>query len=596
LKGKLKFVALKKSSKYVPNPLSKDELNCLKGLKENPDIVIKKPDKGGGVVILDTNDYNRKLSTLISDESKFERCEIKQSECVKRRINEIAHEYKESKPNLYRKLRRIGEFEDGFLYGCPKIHKDSKNPPLRPIISMSGTVTHDIAQMLDGLIRPYLDSSNILRSTDELILKIENLKIPEGQHMVSLDVDSLFTNVPVMETIDIILQEAYHNTNLPPPDIDKEILKELLIICTTQTPFRFNGNLYLQKEGVSMGSPLGCIFSDFYMVSVEKKVLNANNLNRPSFYVRYVDDTLAIFESIQQCLAFMENLKSASCLNFTYEVPNNNKFHFLDVEIIIAGDGSITRGVYIKPTDKGIYSDYESYLPSNYKISLIKTLLHRAYKICSTWELFHIEVNRIVQNLVNCNYPQTEVDKVVNHTINSLYSKDAHSDEKKDITFYYRTYRPYDWKTDQLYLTKVFNEHIETSDNTTVKLRMYYKPKRLANCFSTRETVQDSEKHGLVYIFNCPEDSCNASYIGYTSNKLLVRMKEHTRRSSHIRTHYNSQHKKIPTSDFFPYFKILFMDQKINNVKTAEALYIKSKKPSINRQCNDMALTLHIFN
>ena len=125
---------------------------------------------------------------------------------------------------------------------------------------------------------------------------------------------------------------------------------------------------------------------------------------------------------------------------------------------------------------------------------------------------------------------------------------------------------------------------------------MYYKPKRLANCFTTRETVQDSDKHGLVYIFNCPEDSCNASYIGYTANKLLVRMRQHKYKPSNIQAHYVTRHQKTPNSDFFNQFKILYMDNKEYNVKIAEALYIKAMKPSINKQFNDMALTLHIFN
>lgn len=118
----------------------------------------------------------------------------------------------------------------------------------------------------------------------------------------------------------------------------------------------------------------------------------------------------------------------------------------------------------------------------------------------------------------------------------------------------------------------------------------------MSQCFSSREAVPDDEKHGLVYNFVCPEDSCNASYIGYTSNRLLVRMRQHKYEPSNIQAHYVQVHKKKPNSDIFNNFKILFMDHSDYNVRIAEALFIKSMKPSINKQFNNMALTLHVFN
>ena len=91
--------------------------------------------------------------------------------------------------------------------------------------------------------------------------------------MGSLDVESLFTNVPIERTIEIILQNVYHSTNLAAPSsIPEKTMKELLRLCTTGTPFRaIDGELYLQKEGVMMGSPLGPTFANYYMCHLENE-------------------------------------------------------------------------------------------------------------------------------------------------------------------------------------------------------------------------------------------------------------------------------------------------------------------------------------
>ena len=169
---------------------------------------------------------------------------------MKTRINSIANKYKEDLPTIYEKIHIVGNYKPGHLYGLPKLHKDATDPPLRPINSMIGTVTHSIAQYLNELIRPYIDYTFIVKSTDEFFLRIQNLQVSPGQSLGSLDVTSLFTNVPVDKTISIILQRAYNHPNLPPPPIDSDDMKALLQICTQETPFCHNNHHYLQYHPV----------------------------------------------------------------------------------------------------------------------------------------------------------------------------------------------------------------------------------------------------------------------------------------------------------------------------------------------------------
>ena len=115
---------------------------------------------------------------------------------------------------------------------------------------MTGTMTHELAQYLNEIISPFIDQSYMLKSADEFLLALENLRITSNQMVVSLDVDSLFSNVPVEPTIDIIINKAYNHSSLPPPVLQREDLRQLLKICTQQTPFKFNNQTYLQTDGV----------------------------------------------------------------------------------------------------------------------------------------------------------------------------------------------------------------------------------------------------------------------------------------------------------------------------------------------------------
>ena len=86
--------------------------------------------------------------------------------------------------------------------------------------------------------------------------------------MISLDVKNLFTNVPLNKTIDIILTKVYEenkiNTKIP-----KSVLKELLYLCTKHVHFKFNNEIYIQCDGVAMGSPLGPLLANIFMMSLE---------------------------------------------------------------------------------------------------------------------------------------------------------------------------------------------------------------------------------------------------------------------------------------------------------------------------------------
>ena len=155
----------------------------------------------------------------------------------------------------------------------------------------------------------------------------------EPSTIASLDVGYLFAHIPVLQTIKVILNNVYYHTSMPLPKISRETLRALLEICTTKTPFRHpNGDLYVQVDGVSMGSCLGPTFADFYMCNLENNTFSDCPELKPKLYARYIDDIFLVVNNLEELNQIKAKFQSDSILNFTHEVEKDNQLSLLSYE------------------------------------------------------------------------------------------------------------------------------------------------------------------------------------------------------------------------------------------------------------------------
>lgn len=100
--------------------------------------------------------------------------------------------------------------------------------------------------------------------------KLKNKKVTSGYRNASFDVEPLFTNVLLDETIQLVLKKIYEKhqalINVKPE------MKEMLIICAKNVHFIFNEDIPKQTDGVVMGFPLFSVFADIFIVELDDTI------------------------------------------------------------------------------------------------------------------------------------------------------------------------------------------------------------------------------------------------------------------------------------------------------------------------------------
>ena len=180
--------------------------------------------------------------------------------------------------NLYPKGSKIAR-----LYGTPKIHKSFSSgsiPPLRPIVSSVDTYNYKLAQYLGSLLSPHIPSNYATKDSFTFIEEIKQLNT-YGQFLISFDVASFFTNLPLEETINTAIHTIFEN--YPNVKLTRKELQKLIKIEKSEIHFIFNNEIDDQIDSVSVGSPLAPILANLFMGYHEKDWIEKAQVTKPTF-------------------------------------------------------------------------------------------------------------------------------------------------------------------------------------------------------------------------------------------------------------------------------------------------------------------------
>jgi hypothetical protein len=476
------------------------------------DLLISKADKGNCTVILNKVDYIEKVGNVLNDE-KF----VEISRDPTNKYNDEVIKLIKDSPSIFSKfdLFRLKQMNPQCprLYGLPKVHKDSM--PCRPVVSFYTAPTYKLAKHANNLFYSMLkfNPPYTVKNSLELIDKIQHTKVNSNNILVSFDVVSLFTSVPVNE-LKVALNSHIDTLNINP--VVKSDLVNLLNLCIDQNYFSFNNKIYTQQDGLSMGSPLSPVLADFFMSYLEAKISMLPLFKKIIFYHRYVDDILCLWSGTERQLScFLSDLNKINpSIQFTMEVGGKT-INFLDLNISIL-DHSLKFDVFRKPTfsDNIIHASSQHHI--SHKMSVFHSLIHRLVNIPLSVSNFNKELDIIKLLASNNGYNVKVIDKLLirkNKQIGSnLLAPGLKSPRENDKWVKLR------------YIDGVSNKISKVIKKNNLKAAFYNKLNLKSFLVRNKDKRELLDNSG-VYLLNC--NSCPSVYVGQSGRSVKKRVHEH---------------------------------------------------------------------
>ena len=237
--------------------------------------------------------YEEKLSEIlqlrqfekVTDTRKnAKHASFKEEERVTTKLKELKNEGKIDAATYNKMVPVVGlSSQPARLYGTAKVHKPTI--PLRPVLSMPGSVYHPIANVVTDWMK-VVPECQINTSTKSVADSLREVKLEEDEVIVSFDVSSLYTNVPVQEAIDTVADLLYSGEHQLPP-VDKATFKELLKLCTCDVLMKTHDGFYRQIDGLAMGSPPAPLLANAWLSKYDPLIRDNAKL-----FARYMDDIL----------------------------------------------------------------------------------------------------------------------------------------------------------------------------------------------------------------------------------------------------------------------------------------------------------------
>lgn len=495
------------------------ETTTKKFLKEHKDIIIIPSDKGNKTVFMWRNDYETKMAAIVSDENIYQKIT---------RDNTLAIE---TKNNQIVKRLHDGGYIDGItkqcltthnsriprMYGLPKIHKTGI--PLRPIVSCIMSPTYALSKFLNNILKPITNLRGFnVKDSFQFVERIRNIDVPDGYKMISLDVVSLFPNIPRDLALEII-NEMWDSINTH-TNINNTLFMSIVKFCLETSYFTYDGQCYSQIDGMPMGGPLSPIIADIVMDYAISKILTKIPENIICL-TKYVDDIFCLVpeDKIGDILCAFNNFHNK--LQFTVEVEREGGLAYLDTYILRTNNKLETLW-YKKAIASDRMLNYMSKHPLNQKISTAIGYIKRVQNLTTT-------DNYNIKNTIFCRLRMNGFPSSLINSLWNIHSTPHHTNTQipnstpGSINTIYRTitYIPK--------LSDLIRQIIET-EISDVKIAFKSSNNISKMLSNTKQNIDPWMESGVVYSIPC---ECGKRYIGKTIQRLKDRVSQHKRSTRH---------------------------------------------------------------
>lgn len=362
--------------------LARYELNQIRLLRSNPDIIILPSDKNLGPAAMDTSRYVRKVLTehllnakqyqLLTAEEATER-QMKAAQKMWALIESYAEadSFSERESQYFdRRYKQRESCRVPQFYGTPKVHKEGT--PLRPIVSKVNSEMEILSIFLDYQLQRVLHlCKHHVRDSWHLLELLKELgPLPPNARLVTVDAVSMYSNINTDHAIEsLTLWLDRHKAELPSGFPTEFILKGTRLVMESNI-FQFDDIFCWQKNGTAMGTSLACIYATIYFSYHEETRLCEPSMGHGILlYVRFIDDVFAI--QVQQAGSHARLINDFNSfgppgrrLKWLSSGPQTEVV-FLDLSLQIGKDGRVRARTFEKPMNLHLYiPSFSAHSPS----------------------------------------------------------------------------------------------------------------------------------------------------------------------------------------------------------------------------------------
>ena len=245
-------------------------------------------------------------------------------------------------------------------------------------------------------------------STKSIVDSLSAIKLEKGELLVSFDVVSLYTNVPVMEAIQVCADLLYDKCCMP---VDKDTFIVLAKLASCDVIMLTPDGYYRQVDGLAMGSPCAPLLANGWLSQYDSQIRD-----NAKWYFRYMDDIFREIAETKYDSKLEEVNTYHDSLGFTGEKEHEGALPALDSKLI-NNDGVLSSTWYCKPTDTGLIMNFHALAPMKYKRAAVIGFVHRIYRACSNWQNFHESLERAKSILLKNQYPPSFTEKLIHETL-----------------------------------------------------------------------------------------------------------------------------------------------------------------------------------
>ena len=248
-----------------------------------------------------------------------------------------------------------------------------------------------------------------LKDTTDFVNFIERTTLPKDVILVSMDVTSLYTNIPQEEGVNIVCT-AYENFYRDGPSIPKHSLKKALKLILQENSFQSNERNYLQTHGTAMGTKMAVALANIFTTEIETQILD-KSANKPLVWKHYINDIISFWHANRGTVdQFIEQAnKHHPTIKFTAEI-SCTETTFLDTVIYKSKrfnkESILGMRTHFKPTETFQYTFFTTCHPPGVKKGFVKSEALRLLGTNSKKETFEENIDKFKTHLMETGYPR----------------------------------------------------------------------------------------------------------------------------------------------------------------------------------------------